>query len=73
MPLVSKLMPRNVRISKGPSTFSRASGIPREEHASLIVARLCAHIKEPGGPEIIQIIEDWQNSLLSEYLGEQIS
>ena len=42
-------MPRNVKLWEGPSTFSRASGIPRVEHTSLIVARLCAHVEDPGG------------------------
>jgi len=50
--LVSKVMPKKVRTSEGPSTFSRASGIPREEYTSLIVARLFAHIEEPGGPKV---------------------
>ena len=52
--LVSKVMPRKVRILEWPSTFSRASGKPREEHTFLIVTRLCActHMEDPGGPSI---------------------
>ena len=49
---VSKVMPKNVRLWEGPSTFSRASGIPRVEHTSLIVARLRAHVEDPEGPRV---------------------
>ena len=49
---VSKVMPRNVRLWEGPSTFSRASGMPRVEHTSLIMVRLRAHVEDPGGPSI---------------------
>ena len=49
---VSKVMPKNVQLWEGPSTFSRASGIPRVEHTPLTVTRLCAHVEDPGGPRV---------------------
>ena len=50
--LVSKVMPKKVRQCDGPSTFSRASGIPSVEHISLIVHKLWVQVEDPGGPRV---------------------
>ena len=47
--LVSRVMPRKVRQSDGPSTFSRASGIPKSAHTALIVDKFWAQVRRPEG------------------------
>ena len=49
---MSKVIPRNVRQSDGPCTFSSASGIPSSAHTALMVDKLWVQVDESGGPRV---------------------
>ena len=65
--LVSKVIPKKVKLVEGSSTFSRAKGSPSLSHTSVKICKFWLHVEEWGlvahSQEIIQVMYGRGNSI----------